>query len=172
MFEPTVNDPGSAEWDIGPTLHLSWDELACHDEKSTQYPLRFRGSVLHVGRDGRPRYRSSRALILAYEFEWVRHLCGDRAMEIGSAYRTLAWNRKVGSTDSSQHVQARALDIYPHAGIDSSILLVHTIARARTPGSRIKGIGLYTWGVHLDVRRSTRIARWNGRRVAADVAVA
>ncbi len=158
MFEPTLHQYDSQDWDrLGPSSHLSWDELACHDEHSTPYP-----------RDT-PEGRVE-ASCLSIEFEWVRHLCGDVPIEIGSAYRTLAWNREIGSTSSSQHVKGRALDIYPPKGHTVATLLRIVRARSQMSGSKLRGIGEYRWGVHFDTRPQTRLARWRGGRVRAEVA--
>jgi uncharacterized protein YcbK (DUF882 family) len=126
--------------------------MACKDE--TPYP---------------DRWRNSRAVPLAYEFELIREAAGGLPLRVGSAYRTESWNRKVGGSARSQHVQGRALDIYPSRGNTNVDLLLVVMDVARRGDSKIKGIGLYPWGVHVDIRPGTRLARWGGSRKAAEL---
>ncbi len=115
------------------------------------------------------RWRNSRAVPLAYEFELIREACGGKPLRIGSAYRTESWNRKVGGSARSQHIQGRALDIYPPRGGTNVDLLLVVQDVARRPDSKIKGIGFYPWGVHVDIRPGTRLARWGGGRKSAEL---
>ncbi len=135
----------------GPTRNLSWVELACHD--GTPYP---------------PEWRGDRAMALGQAFEDVRAECGGRPLRVGSAYRTLAWNRQSGSKDTSQHIEGRALDLYPNMAFDEFAAAVLRVARARL---LIRGVGLYRSGffVHIDTRPLLRLALWNGRRPRAEV---
>ncbi len=144
---------------LGPSPHLTWLELACHDPDRTPYPLA---------------WRDDRAFILAAVFEALRARCGGHPITIGSAYRTPRWNRKKGGApktptrQGSFHLQGRALDLYPplaHAGPGLAALQAfhaeaEALARAH---ARIGGIGLYRWGVHLDTRarRAGRLVVWN-----------
>jgi hypothetical protein len=48
-------------------------------------------------------------------------------------------------------------------------LLLVVLDVARRGDSKIKGIGLYPWGVHVDTRPGTRLARWGGSRKAAEL---
>ena len=80
----------------GPSRHLSWRELECHDKARTPYPENF---------------RQDRLPVLASVFEMIRSGIGDRPLRILSAYRTPEHNRYVGGAPMSQHVQGRALDL-------------------------------------------------------------
>ena len=66
---------------------------------------------------------------------------------INSAYRTPEYNKKIGGAKYSKHIYGQAADIC----IKSSVPLL--IAQyAETDCEFIRGIGLYTWGCHLDTR--------------------
>lgn len=136
---------------IGPSLHLSWRELACHD--GTAYP---------------PEWRRDRAIVLADEFEAIRALCGSPLVVL-SGYRTSDHNRRVGGAPSSQHVRGRAIDIKcPGKTVEWLENRVRT--RIYTPGSAIHGLGIYPTFIHFDIRPGTRLATWNGSRPKADTA--
>ena len=129
------------------SAHLTWDELACHDEARTPYP--------------RTRW-NTRAIRLASVFEGLRTFIGGKPMRIGSGYRTPAWNRKQGGAPSSQHVQGRALDPHRPKGMQLAVFHRKASEYADTD-SRIGGIGFYRWGVHIDTRprKQGRLVVWN-----------
>lgn len=136
----------------GPSPHLSWDELACHDRLHTPYPLDWRGS---------------RAVLLAREFEAVRDLlAGDVGREIPllvhSAYRTMAHNAAVGGSPSSQHLQGRALDIAPRDPRLLDRLYAVTVRRADAVLA-IRGVGRYDTFIHMDTRPTAALALWDYR---------
>ena len=137
----------------GPSEHLTWQELACKD--GTAYPTEWTAMALYLG----------------IEFEYIRQEAGGRPLRIGSAYRTAKWNRRVGGSRRSQHVEGRALDLYPHQGMSNLDLMWIVLDRAKQKGSRIRGVGLYPWGVHFDTRPGKRIARWGGTRKLAELVV-
>ena len=141
--------------DWGPSAHLTWSELACHDAECTPYPTRF---------------RQTRARRLAAVFEALRRACGDRPIRVLSAYRTPDHNRRVGGSRRSQHVEGRALDLAPPRGW--TVAQFHDVVRwLACTDRRLGGFGYYpAWGVHIDIRPRPargRLAVWNGRR--ADV---
>lgn len=93
----------------------------------------------------------------------VRRLqdCRDKfgVTTINSAYRTPAYNKKIGGAPASQHIQGRASDTVCKG---ATPLEVAMFAEAMGMG----GIGLYNWGTHIDTRSGK--ARWNstsGREV-------
>jgi hypothetical protein len=141
-------------WRDGPTPHLTWRELDCKD--GTPYP---------------DMWRLPRAVNLAVEFERVRAVVGGPII-IGSAYRTTAYNRKVGGAERSQHCQGRALDLYPPAGwtVHRFYEAIRAIAKER--GSHLFGLGLYPTFVHIDTRPRPahgRLILWEGTRAWAEV---
>lgn len=136
--------------------HLSWAELACHDPEKTPYPTE---------------WRSSRALVIGLEFEFIRQLAGDEPLTVLSAYRTEEWNKKIGGAVSSMHPQGLALDIVnPALSVKKLFNIVQ--ARAEQPGSMIGGIGIYPSFVHFDCRKvltlKSGIVIWQGGRIHAD----
>lgn len=136
-----------------PSAHLSWSELACKD--GTPYPAQW----------------EARALVLAAEFEAIRAIVGQPIV-IGSAYRTPAYNAAIpGAAKRSQHMEGRALDLYPPKGwtIDRFYDAIH--AWAIQDESKIFGIGRYATFVHIDIRpkpASGRLQAWRGARVWAE----
>lgn len=70
---------------------------------------------------------------------------------ITSGYRTESHNKKVGGSKNSQHLYGKAVDIKV-SGMTPQTLLKH----AESVG--FNGIGLYKWGIHVDVRKNR--ARW------------
>jgi len=138
---------------IGPSAHLSWAELGCKD--GTVYPEEF---------------RATRAVELAKAFEAVREAVGAPII-IGSAYRTPDYNARVGGAKNSQHVQGRALDLYPPKGwtLHKFYAAIRKVALSHT--SPIHGLGRYPTFVHIDVRpREDRMVTvWRGTRAWAEV---
>lgn len=135
------------------SAHLSWSELACKD--GTPYPTKW----VH------------RAKILAEEFERIRAACGNKPIVVGSAYRTEAHNRRVGGARNSQHVEGRALDLYPPKGmsVERFFSIVREIALTNT--SQIYGLGRYPTFVHIDIRPEPshgRLVAWSGGRAWAE----
>ena len=131
----------------GPSPHLSWAELACHD--GTDYPAA---------------WRESRAMELAAMFEAVRARVGQ-PLRILSAYRTPDHNRRVGGARHSQHVEGRALDLKPPKG-----WTVERLAKVAAEVVSVKGLGVYQTFVHIDCRPSPRRVVWRGGRRDADKA--
>jgi uncharacterized protein YcbK (DUF882 family) len=128
---------------FGPTQHLTWREMACHD--GTEYPKQ---------------WRDSRAVIIAQAFEGVRKLFGDKPIKILSGYRTETYNKKIGGAKFSQHVQGRALDLRPPDGVDVDTF--YNTIRANVDSLGIHGLGRYTTFVHIDVRPTDKLVSWKG----------
>lgn len=133
----------------GPSEHLTWVELACHDIEKTGYPAQ---------------WRSTRAVSLAAAFEQLRTAVG-LPLTVLSAYRTPAHNKAIGGARFSQHMEGRALDLRPPPGWTPE-LLSHLAAEI----PMIHGIGIYETGqfLHIDVRPGRR-AFWRGGRPQADL---
>lgn len=128
----------------GPSPHLAWSELACHD--GTPYPAV---------------WRESRALALGAMFEAIRERVG-KPLRILSAYRTPEHNRRVGGARHSQHVEGRALDLKPPQG-----WTVARLAETCAVVSAVTGLGVYPTFVHVDCRPGRRVV-WRGGRLDAD----
>lgn len=137
----------------GPSAHLSWLELRCHD--GTEYPLA---------------WRLDRAVVLSMTFEDVRDLLGGLPLVILSGYRTEAYNSTLeGAASKSQHVQGRAVDIaHPRLRpVDVYLRIRQAQQRGELP--LLGGLGLYRSFVHMDVRPKMpagHLARWSGQGVA------
>ena len=67
-------------------------------------------------------------------------------LEINSGYRCPAHNLSVGGVWNSQHTKGTAADVALPEGMDAEYLAVV----AEKFGA--DGIGVYDWGVHVDVR--------------------
>ena len=131
----------------GPSPHLAWSELAC--KNGVAYP---------------DEWRVSRAVPLAREFERIRAEVG-MPIRILSAYRTAAYNARIpGAATHSQHVQGRALDLATPKGW-TVVQLVKAVMRvARRTDSKIRGVGEYAWGVHVDIRPVAKLVKWSGHK--------
>ena len=136
----------------GPSVHLSWAELACHDAARTPYP----GSWL------------DRAVALAAEFESLRLACATRLgvddvpLLVVSAFRTPEHNAKVGGKAAGHHLDGRAIDAAPPHGMDIEEFGDICLEQARRRGI-IRGVGIYTLDrphVHFDIRLELELETW------------
>ncbi|MBQ8693394.1 MAG: DUF882 domain-containing protein [Synergistaceae bacterium] len=93
---------------------------------------------------------------LVDKLEIFRELCGNRATYINSACRCVKHNAKVGGAKNSQHVKGTAADIrlIPGMTVDQMAKLAEQAG--------FDGIGIYSWGIHVDVRGYK--ARWDYRK--------
>lgn len=144
------------------TAHFSVEEMACHD--GTRYPL----DVIETrGPDAGRTWLDSRLRPLCETLEAIRAAAGGSAIRVTSGYRSLAYNRRLGSHDTSQHPAGRAADIIhptlrPH---DLHALIVQLYHRGDLP--RLGGLGLYPTFIHVDVRHRPEdghLAQWTGGR--------
>lgn len=76
-------------------------------------------------------------------------------VRVNSGIRCENHNRSVGGTKTSQHLYGTASDIRVD---DVSPARVAEYAETLLPNTG--GIGIYSWGVHVDVRKTK--SRWNG----------
>ena len=72
----------------------------------------------------------------------------------GSGVRCAAHNAEVGGVANSQHLFGLAADLH------SAVSPAQMKAVAEDVMGRTGGIGLYSWGIHVDTRPG--YARWNG----------
>lgn len=91
---------------------------------------------------------------LIEKLEKLRQRIGQPLI-INSGYRTPEHNKAVGGAENSLHVEGKAADIRKVKGltIDEMGILAEKIG--------FVGIGLYTWGIHVDVREM--YSRWDYR---------
>lgn len=78
-----------------------------------------------------------------------------RTTNVNSGYRTPSHNKKVGGEEYSQHLYGLAADIEVK-GINPKTVAAYVEKLLPNMG----GIGIYSWGVHIDVRKTK--SRWNG----------
>lgn len=128
-----------------PSAHLSWAELACND--GTPYPTAF---------------RTTRLPELVRAFERIRELCGFPLI-VNSAYRTEAYNRRIGGAKASQHIEGRALDLCPVKGGAKGLEALRKAAQQARAEGLLRGIGIYSGFVHVDTRPG-QAATWSGAR--------
>lgn len=86
----------------------------------------------------------------------------NKPVVINSGYRNAAYNKKVGGASRSQHIYGKAADICI-SGVDPLEIARYVESECEL----IKGIGLYTWGVHVDTRNTP--AKWDyttGKEIA------
>jgi len=139
----------------GPSPHLTWAELACHDAAVTPYPAE---------------WRDTRAVDLGIAFELVRAEIGG-PVRVLSGYRTPAYNAAIeGAAKNSQHCQGRAVDLAPPAGMTIDQFYAKVRKVALDPASPIHGLGRYKTFVHVDVRPRAdgRVTVWTGNRAWAE----
>jgi uncharacterized protein YcbK (DUF882 family) len=74
---------------------------------------------------------------------------------VNSGIRCKTHNKNVGGASNSQHLYGTAADLYIE-GVSPSNLYSYVQTLIPNTG----GIGLYSWGCHIDVRATK--ARWNG----------
>lgn len=78
-----------------------------------------------------------------------------KAVTINSAYRTSAYNKKVGGATYSQHLYGMAADI-----VVKGVNPKDVAAYAETLLPKSGGIGIYATFTHIDVRKTK--SRWKG----------
>ena len=139
----------------GPSKHLSWRELACHDYLQTPYPVDKR----------------DRAQRLGDVFEALRSWLGDRPLAVLSAFRTVRHNQAVGGAARSRHVTGEAMDIRANCDVGDFHRRVNSaLEHDATLKAHVGGIGLYPWGVHVDIRplkKGGKRARWQAPNVGS-----
>ncbi|SMC39518.1 YcbK family protein [Papillibacter cinnamivorans] len=66
-------------------------------------------------------------------------------VKITSGYRTVSYNKSVGGASASYHIKGMAADIVVTGKTPRDMCL-------RGINLGIKGVGIYTWGIHVDTR--------------------
>lgn len=115
------------------SAHFKVKEFACKDGSDTVF----------IARD----------LIMVCEY--IRMRC-NKGITVNSAYRTPEYNKSVGGVDGSLHTQGAAVDLKTPSGYTPAKLA--NIARELLPDWG--GVGIYDWGIHVDVRKDK--ADWVG----------
>lgn len=93
---------------------------------------------------------------LAAQLQILRDHLGE-SININSAYRTEAYNKKVGGKPASQHLTASAADITVKSKTPKQLkAVVEKLIKEKKLS--IGGIGLYPGFLHIDIREGS--ARW------------
>ena len=80
----------------------------------------------------------------------IRDLFGA-PLRVLSAYRSAAYNRKVGGAKDSYHLRYMALDLAPVSAKPSEVARLYGCAVIlRNKGLLRGGLGRYSWGIHID----------------------
>lgn len=127
---------------IGKSLHINWEDLNCKD--GTPYPSAF--------------VRDGRIIELVVMFERIRQHFGSKPIIITSAYRTKRYNKSVGGSPKSQHLEGKALDIKPPSGV--SIITFFEELKSNTKWMGIRGLGKYKTFCHVDIRDTNELVTW------------
>lgn len=138
--------------DVSP--HFSRHEFDLSDEKA-----RKRG--LDAGAEYPAEWIESRLTPLCAALEVIRAEFGGRPIKVISGYRPLEYNRKLGSDDTSQHVQGRAAD-FQIAGVSPKAIWDRMLALRHVGRLDIGGAGVYDEFVHIDVRGGS-LRTWDER---------
>ena len=147
------------------SAHFSLAEFACKD--GTPYPIDAPNDD-----DRGATWFEARLLILARTLEIIRAAANAQVgkqgtIHVNSAYRSPAYNRNIGSHDTSQHPKGRAVDI-THSTLtvgDLHALILKLYEAGQLPD--LGGLGFYPTFVHCDVRprpEDNHLARWMGSR--------
>lgn len=90
---------------------------------------------------------------LAEALEKYREVLGVPII-IRCGYRCAKHNKDVGGSPRSQHMEGRAVDLHAsdHPGWTPESMFFEALTI-----SEFHGIGLYDWGIHVDVRPGKRV---------------
>lgn len=97
-------------------------------------------------------------LELAKQLQVIRDYLGE-PIHLNSAYRSPAYNKKIGGVANSQHLLAKAADCTVKSKTPKQFAaIVEKLIKAGKV--KIGGIGIYKGFCHIDIRATP--ARWNG----------
>jgi peptidoglycan hydrolase-like protein with peptidoglycan-binding domain len=85
----------------------------------------------------------------------IRHRLG-KPLNVNSGLRCSVWNQKQGGVSNSQHLYGTAVDLGCPAGTTPAEMA----KIAEDVIGNTGGIGIYSWGIHIDSRKTK--SRWNG----------
>ena len=136
------------------SLHFSRHEFALPEDKARAHGC--------APADYPPEWGEARLRPLCKALEVIRAEFGGKPVRIISAYRPLAYNRSIGSEDTSQHVQGRAAD-FQIDGVDPGVIWDRMIALRHVGRLDIGGAGVYNDFCHVDVRGGA-MATWDERK--------
>lgn len=85
----------------------------------------------------------------------IRHRLG-KPLNVNSGMRCSVWNQIQGGVSNSQHLYGTAVDLGCPVGTTPAKMA----AIAEDVIGNTGGIGIYSWGIHIDSRKTK--SRWNG----------
>ena len=85
----------------------------------------------------------------------IRHIIG-KPVPVNSGIRCKTHNANVGGVSNSQHLLGKAADL----GCPSGCTPEQMASIAESIMGNTGGIGIYSWGIHIDTRSAK--SRWNG----------
>lgn len=85
----------------------------------------------------------------------IRHRIGQ-PLRVNSGLRCSVHNRNEGGVSNSQHLYGTAVDLARPSGVTPAKMA----QIAEDVIGNTGGIGIYSWGIHIDSRRTK--SRWNG----------
>lgn len=85
----------------------------------------------------------------------IRHRLG-KPLNVNSGMRCSVWNQIQGGVSNSQHLYGTAVDL----GKPSGVTVAKMAEIAEDVMGDTGGIGIYSWGIHIDSRKTK--SRWNG----------
>lgn len=136
VFEPSSKENYAKDAN---SENFNLSEFDCND--GTKVPEKYRGNVQ----------------LLMNQLEVLRKELGNVPIKINSAYRTPAYNKKIGGVNNSEHTFAKAVDIRTDSHTPSQIK--KAIEKLIAEGKMMQGgIGLYPTFVHYDIRGTK--SRW------------
>ena len=135
------------------TSHFSRSEFGLSEAKAARHGC--------TGADYPAEWVEARLMPLARALERLRAELGGARITVVSGYRPLAYNRALGSLDTSQHIQGRAADIQVE-GVAPAAVHAAALKLYERGELEIGGLGIYDTFCHIDVRGGA-LARWDER---------
>jgi len=135
------------------SLHFSLHEFGLPEAKAAA-----RGCA---GAEYPAEFVAARLAPLVRALEVIRAEFGGLPVRIISGYRTLEYNRALGSEDTSQHLQGRAAD-FQIDGVSPKVIYDRILSMRHVGRLDLGGVGVYDDFVHVDVRGGS-LATWDKR---------
>lgn len=136
----------ATDTNVGDKTGTFWDDIEFFDRE--EFRCKCGGKYC----DG---YPSEIDLTMVRYADEIRRRIG-RPLSVNSGLRCSQHNANVGGVSNSQHVYGTAADL----GKPSGVTVAEMAAIAEDVIGNTGGIGIYSWGIHIDSRKTK--SRWNG----------